>query len=224
MRYLEFKNRIQDMPVFVSRDLSIFGEDKQIVRNQIRRWQDKGLLIKLRKGVYVLNKDNRKINPSKLFIANQLYTPSYVSLEYALNFYGLIPERVVDVTSVCTRKTKDFHNEFGVFIYRHIQKSCFMGFSVGKDEAGLSYFIATPEKAVVDFFYFNLAGFKKNFQEVIEEGYRFQNVSGLKKNKIMEFAGLFKNKKLIQVCSKFCEFIQKLASPKAMPAKRRAND
>lgn len=209
MRYLEFKKRIQDMPIFVSRDLSIFGEDNQIVRNQIRRWQVQNLLIKLRKGVYILNKNDRKINPSKLFIANQLYSPSYVSLEYALNFYGLIPERVVDITSICTRKTKEFHNELGVFIYRHIKKDCFKGFNIAKDETGLSYFIATAEKAVVDFFYFNLGNFKKDFLEVIEEGYRFQNVSGLKKDKILEFADFFGNKKLIKVCREFCEFIRK---------------
>ncbi len=209
MRYLEFKKRIQDMPVFASRDLSLFGEDNQVVRNQIRRWQVQDLLIKIRKGVYILNKNDRKINPSKLFIANQLYGPSYVSLEYALNLYGLIPERVVDITSISTRKTKDFHNELGVFIYRHIKKSCFTGFSVGKDEAGLSYFIAAPEKAVVDFFYFNLESFKADFLGVIEEGYRFQNVSGLKKDKIMGFAELFKNQKLLKVCREFCEFIRK---------------
>lgn len=209
MRYLEFKKRIQDMPVFASRDLSIFGEGNQVVRNQIRRWQVQDLLIKLRKGVYILNKNDRKINPSKLFIANQLYSPSYVSLEYALNFYGLIPERVVDITSVCTRKTKEFHNELGVFIYRHIKKDCFNGFNIAQDEAGLSYFIASPEKAVVDFFYFNLESFKTDFLGVIEEGYRFQNVAGLKKDKILEFANFFGNKKLIKVCRGFCEFIRK---------------
>lgn len=208
MKYLEFKNRVQDMPVFFSRDLGIFKENRQVVRNQIRRWQVQGLLFKLRKGVYVLNKHDRKVEPSKLFIANQLYGPSYISLEYALNFYGLIPERVVDITSVSTRKTKEFQNEFGVFVYRHIKKSCFTGFSMGQDEAGLSYFIAAPEKAVVDFFYFNLKSFKENFQEVFEEGYRFQNVTELNTNKIMGYAGLFKNKKLFQVSRQFCEFIE----------------
>lgn len=217
MRYLEFKNRIQDMPVFTSRDLNIFGENRQVVRNQLRRWQNKGLLFKLRKGVYVLNKHDRKIEPSKFFIANEIYGPSYVSLEYALNFYGLIPERVADITSVSARKTKSFRNEFGVFIYRHIKKSCFTGFRTAQDEAGpprrlvmagLSYFIASPEKALVDFFYFNLASFKKDFPQIFEEGYRFQNVSELKKDKIMEFARLFGSKKLLMVCRRFCEFIE----------------
>ena len=195
------------MPFFLSQDLDLLKEDKQVLRNQLRRWQDKRFLIRLKKGVYVLNKDDRKVTPSRSVIANQLYSPSYISLEYALNFYGFIPERVADVTSVSTRKTKRFRNEFGLFVYRHVQKDCFTGFSVGTDEAGLSYFIASPEKAVVDFLYFNLDGFQKDFLKVVEEGYRFQNVSGLKKERILKLARIFRNKKLLKVCQEFCAFI-----------------
>lgn len=208
MNYLEFKKKIQERPVFLSQDLEMFKEDKQVLRNQIGRWQKKGLLINLKKGVYLLNKYDRKISPSRVFIANQLYSPSYISLEYALSFYGLIPERVVDVTCVTARKTQQFRNEFGLFIFRHIQKDGFTGFCVEKDEEGLPYFIASPEKAIVDFLYFNLNIFKKDFLKVFKENLRFQNTAPLKKDKILSLARLFKNKKLTDVSKEFCEFIR----------------
>lgn len=88
-----------------------------------------------------------------MFIAKEIYSPSYVSLEYALSIYGLIPERVVDVTSVTTKKPIEFKNKLGVFIYQHIKENCFTGFIEKEDENGLVYFIATPEKAVADFLY-----------------------------------------------------------------------
>jgi len=74
------------------------------------------LLIKLKRGLYVLNKHDRKINPSLKLLANQFYFPSYVSMEYARNFYGLIPERVYQITSVSTRKTARFKNDLGEFV------------------------------------------------------------------------------------------------------------
>ena len=188
------------------------GEDEQTLRNQIGRWQDRGLLLKLRRGLYLLNKSDRQISPSRLFVANQLYSPSYVSLEYALGVYGLIPERVLDVTSVTTRKTQAFHNEVGHFIYRHIKKECFSGFKLVKDEAGLPYFIAEPEKAVVDFLYFNRTRFGQDAPQVFKEGFRFQNVSTLKRGKVLAFAAFFKNRKLSVMCKQFCDFVREVKS------------
>lgn len=209
MNYREFKKRIQDRPVFLAKDISLLKEDEQLLRNQIRRWQIKGFLIKLKRDIYLLNEADRKINPSNLFIANQIYAPSYVSLEYALNFYGLIPERVIDITSVTTRKTKQFNNASGVFVYKNLKEQCFSGFTKVKDEAGLFIFIALPEKALVDFFYFNLPALRKDLFAVFKDSFRFQNLSILRAKKILEFAQLFDNRRLIQVCRQFCQFIKK---------------
>ena len=208
MKFLDFKAKVQNMPVFWAKDISIFDEDEQLLRNQIRRWQAKGLLIKLRRGLYMLSENDRKITPSRSFIANQLYGPSYVSLEYALSLYGLIPERVADVTSVTTRKTQKFTNQFSAFIYKHIKRDCFKGFTQAKDETGISYFIALPEKAAVDFLYFNQHNLQRDFFANLQECYRFQNVSGLKVAKILEFARLFENRKLLDLSKSFCEFIK----------------
>ena len=73
------------------------------------------------------------------------YTPSCVSLEYALGFYGLIPERVVEVTSITTKKTLRITNPVGRFSYQHVTTSAFRGFKITKDENGMDVFIAEPE-------------------------------------------------------------------------------
>ena len=210
MNYNEFKNSVQNWPLIFSRDLMLRWGKAQLVRNQLKRWQDKKLLIKLRRGIFLLNPNDRKVNPSRSYIANQLYSPSYVSLEYALNFYHLIPERVSDLTSISTRKTRRFENELGSFLYQHIKPKVFRGFTALKDEAGLFFFMAEAEKAIVDLIYLNLEKFSGSDDEkVFAEFYRFQNVETLKTKKVMQFAGLFDNRKLTRVCRSLCNFIKK---------------
>lgn len=65
---------------------------------QLSNWEKKGLIIRLKRGLYVLNENNRKIEPSRIFLANSLYSHSYVSTAYALGYYDLIPEKVEDGT------------------------------------------------------------------------------------------------------------------------------
>lgn len=65
---------------------------------QLSNWEKKGLIIRLKRGLYVLNENDRKIEPSRIFLANSLYSPSYVSTAYALGYYDLIPEKVEDGT------------------------------------------------------------------------------------------------------------------------------
>jgi len=157
-------------------------------------------LLQLRRGLYILGNDERKIEPSRLYLAGQLYQPSYVSLEYALGRYGLIPERVVDVTSVSTKKTARFTNDFGTFIYQTVKPSAFRGFISGKDEAGLPYFIAEPEKAVADFVYLNLGKIAAGAAEkTLLESFRFQNLGSLKKGKITAYFGLYDNAKMREI-------------------------
>lgn len=208
MRYIEFKNKVLNLPLITSRDILFFEKDKQALRNQLRRWQDRGLIVKLKRGVYILNTNDRKIEPSRQFIANQLYAPSYVSLEYALYLYNLIPERVNEVTSVTTKKTTHFTNEKGVFAYQHIKPVAFKGFKSAKDENGLEFFIAEPEKAVVDFLYLNLRNFKDDSEDIFKSSYRFQNTEILNRRKIRLLAALFNNKKLKKICHSFCKFIE----------------
>jgi len=209
MNYAEFKNKAQTFPVIFSRDLLMQEDKKQALRNQLERWCAKKLLIKLRRGVFLLNPNDRKIYPSEIYIANQLYSPSYVSMEFALGFYGLIPEAVFTFTSVTTRKTLHFRNEFAAFAYQHIKPQAFRGFKAYKDKAGLTFFVAEPEKALVDFIYLNLEKFFPGDEDIFNESYRLQNTETLNKKRIMLFAGLFGSRKLVAVCKTLCSFIEK---------------
>ena len=208
MDYKSFKNKFYNLPLIFSRDVVRAEKDKQALRNQLNRWQRGGLIIALKRGVYVLNEDDRKITPSQQYIANQLYAPSYVSLEYALSFYGLIPEGVFAVTSVTSRKTARFENRLGEFVYQHVKTEAFRGFRMVTDESGLSFFIGEPEKVIVDFLYLNLKRFGKDAKELFRFSFRFQNLEDLKRSKIMAFSNLFKNKKLTRVSREFCDFLK----------------
>jgi len=209
MNYIAFKNKVKDLPVIFSRDLfSRKTRENQPMRNQLTRWCRKGLIIKLRRGAYILNEADRKINPGLKFIANQLYGPSYVSLEFALNLYALIPEKVVDITSVTTRKTMSIKNDLGVFIYQHIKPSAFRGFNALKEDYGFTVFIAEPEKAVVDFLYLNLGKIPADNTAIFRESYRFQNLERLSRARIMELSKLFNNPKLMKVAENFSNLLK----------------
>ena len=198
MKFLDFKARFKDLPLLPTK--IVFGKASRADLNQIERWRKQGLVLQLRRGLYMFGKAERKIEPSRLYLAGQIYQPSYVSLEYALSRYGLIPERVADVTSVTTRKTARFANDFGTFTYQTVKPAAFRGFIAQKDESGLSYFIAEPEKAVADFVYLNrhkiAAGAE---EETLLGSFRFQNIRSLKKRKLMEYFGFFNMRKMANV-------------------------
>ena len=208
MNFAQFKDRFSDLSYIPGRFAMASVENRQVMRNQLTRWQKKGLLIQLKRGVYVLNKNDRKVNPSRFFFANQLLWPSYVSLESALGHYGLIPEAVMDVTSVTSKKTSRFKNLLGEFIFQRIKPAAFRGFRSYKDEAGLDVFIAEPEKAVIDFLYLNLRKFKTGAKSVFKESYRFQNTELLSPRKVLLWARLFENRRLVTVAGDFCDFIK----------------
>lgn len=196
MRYEDFRSKVKDLPLISSSYLRLMFADDAGLKTQLLRWSQAGKLIRLRKNIYILNNDDRKINPSRLFIASELYKPSYVSMEYILSFYGLIPEKVADITSITSKKTAAFENIFGKFVYQHIKLNCFTGFRGLKDEAGLTCYMATPEKAVVDFIYLNQNRFKGNFRQVLFESFRFQNTEILDRKKLTEYANLFASAKV----------------------------
>lgn len=209
MKYIEFKNTFRNLPFIVARDILRQGKDRQALRNQLNRWQKKRLIIKLKRGIYTLNENDRKINPSRYVIANQLNSPSYISLESALNFYGLIPEKVTSVTSVTSKKTLHIQNEMGNFTYQHIKPDAFRGFKALKDESGLTFFIAEPEKAAVDFLYLNLKRIPAGAKDIFEASFRLQNLEILKPRRTKELAQLFNNRKLMQVTGNLLEFIKR---------------
>lgn len=108
-----------------------------------------GLLIRLKKGLYMLKTNRAKLEE----ISNALYAPSYLSLEYALSHYNLIPETVYSVTSITTKPTREFTVDGIAFTYNTIKKAAFTGYSL-IDKENQPFLMADPEKALVDYLYF----------------------------------------------------------------------
>jgi predicted transcriptional regulator of viral defense system len=122
-------------------------------RDKISDLLAKGVIVRVKKGLYVFGDDYRNRPYSREILANLIYGPSCVSLEYALHQYGLIPERVEAVTSVTTKRPKEFRTPVGLFKYHNIPEA---GFHFGLQRMELSdgraYLIASPEKALADKF------------------------------------------------------------------------
>lgn len=111
----------------------------------------KGELLRLKKGVYTFGEEYR-INPIDMVsLANTLYAPSYVSFEYALSYYGLIPERVYEITSATMRMKKEFATPIGRFTYKIVPLQAYaLGVDWSYDKTNGGKLIATAEKALCD--------------------------------------------------------------------------
>jgi predicted transcriptional regulator of viral defense system len=153
MNYVDFYNTLKIFPCFSVREVEIFYPDFDFRR--LFEWQKKGYLTKIRNMYYKFNDQNLS-EPYLYYIANKIYNPSYISLETALNYYNIIPEGVFTITSVSTLKTTEFHTSSGVFKYRNIKKKLFLGYTILKKWEH-EILIATPEKAILDYLYFNSA-------------------------------------------------------------------
>ena len=118
--------------------------------SKIKRLKDKGEIFYLTRGLYETDK-----NAPGHCLAGAIYGPSYLSFDYALSRYGLIPEVVYAFTSATfeKKKAKKHENYFGTFLYRDIPSEAYpFGITI-KEENGYFYQIADPEKALCDKLY-----------------------------------------------------------------------
>ena len=120
-------------------------------RDKITNLLRQGGIIRVKKGIYVFGERYRRRPFSREILANMIYGPSYVSLDYALHYYGLIPERVEAMTSVTDGRGRRFFSPVGLFIYRGVPMNAYrIGIDQVELESGRSFLIATPEKALAD--------------------------------------------------------------------------
>ena len=117
---------------------------------KIRSLEKAGAIIRLKRGLYVVNPQVSDVPISTELIANHLYGPSYMSMLSALRYYGLIPEAVQEMQSLTVKHSRTFENRFGVFRYYNCSADYF---SIGltQQKARDAYFVlASPEKALCD--------------------------------------------------------------------------
>jgi len=137
--------------VFDYQTLSDVLAEYKAPRDKITSLIKQGVIIRVKKGLYVFGKEWRQHPYSLETLANLIYGPSYISLEYALQLYGFIPEQVHTVSSVTTGRSRHFSTPVGNFSYRKISMFSFTaGMDVLPDAFGGSYMVAVPEKALVD--------------------------------------------------------------------------
>ncbi len=130
-------------------------------------------IVRIKKGLYIFGPEYQRAPISLEILANLVYSPSYVSLEYALSKYGLIPERAYQLTSVCLNRSRVFHTPKGMFSY---EKRPLAAYPIGVERIeipnGGGYLIASPEKALIDLVFH--AGKFENVHEMKE--YLYDNM------------------------------------------------
>lgn len=150
MNYLDFRRQFFDLGCFNIHQIHAW--DAGFDRNNLFRWTKKGLLLRLRAGYYTFPEYLHQPGFAQ-YVAGRIYRPSYISLHSALSFYGIIPESVVQITSVSSLKTAAFKNAFGDFSYRNVKEELMFGYEPKTTADGRTFLLATPEKALLDLLY-----------------------------------------------------------------------
>ena len=153
MRFEQFAQKVRPLGLFETSTILPFYDTPQQAQRQLSDWTRTGKLLQLRRGLYTFAPPHSGERPINYVVANRLVQPSYVSLQSALSYYGMIPEHVAAVTSVTTDRPNTLQNNFGRFIYRHIKPLFFYGFHYWQISFTQFALIATPEKALLDLIY-----------------------------------------------------------------------
>ncbi|QEZ90372.1 hypothetical protein ACIB15232_a0213 (plasmid) [Aliarcobacter cibarius] len=151
MKTIELKN-VLPLSVFSHEMISsILEKSYNNVNEKISNLIRNGDLIRLKKGFYSFSKPYQSKPIDLISVANSLYTPSYVSFDYALSFYGMIPERVNEITSATSKNEKLFDTQIGRFSYKKVSMEAYsLGLDWIYDDIEGGRFIATAEKALCD--------------------------------------------------------------------------
>lgn len=150
MTYTQFYNQWHSLACFSTAQVAAIYPS--FSRSNFLQWQKAGYLVSLRRGWYAFA-DYLSQPDYATYFAGKIYDPSYISLHYALAFYEMIPESVVQITSVTTQKTAHFINRFADYSYQTIRPSMFWGYEAKTMRDGKSYLMAMPEKALLDLLY-----------------------------------------------------------------------
>lgn len=190
MKLKEFRKKMQK-PIFSTAEAQVvaFSYDRKLINLQLHQWKKNGDIIRLKRGLFLFSDSS----PTPAQIAKSLYWPCYFSLEYVLNLYSIIPEAVFSYTLVTPKKTAQFRTPFGNFIYHSIKKNAFTGFNS-------ETLLAKPEKALIDYLYFNTSRMKTGHLFWKESRL---DTSSLSFTKLFQYAKLFSSKKLFHLLTDF---------------------
>jgi predicted transcriptional regulator of viral defense system len=190
MSFLDFLEQMEVFGVFSTQD--IYKAFPYFDSRRLVEWQAKNYLQKLSNKWYCFSKMEQS-EFSQFRVANLLCKPSYISLESAFDYYGLIPEATFSTTSVTSKKTSHYENDRGNFTYRSIKNSLFFGYkTLYTNQQPL--LIAELEKAILDYLYLHA-----EIQTVADmEALRFNTdvLAGIEWQKFTPYLSLFKSRAL----------------------------
>jgi predicted transcriptional regulator of viral defense system len=201
MEFSKLLEIVQDGPVFDSGLLLAGDADARDIYRQLSRWKQAGKIYQLCRGLYCLAPPFRKTKPHPFLIANRLLLASYVSLQSALAYYGMILEYVPMTISVTTNRPAQWETPVGIFDFRHIQVNFFEGYrflDLGDNQGA---FIASPEKALLDLVYLESGG---DTHEYLSE-LRLNNLEGLNWQLLERLARKIEKPKLLRAIARMRE-------------------
>lgn len=203
MNYDDLLQIIGDDPVFESSLLFAGNVDPRYIRLQLARWINSGRLYQLRRGLYSIAPPYQKTKPHPFLIANRLRRSSYVSLQSALAYYGMIPETVNSTVSVTPDRPERLVTPLGIFEFRHIKPNLLFGYqmaSLGDQEA----LLATPEKALLDLVYLQPGGDSPEHLHSL----RLQNLERVNPEVLKKQADIFTSPKMQAAVKNILHLIQ----------------
>lgn len=154
MTFLQLSDQARNWPLFTVQDCVKWFPSvrRQAILLNLTRHTAAGLLIRLRRGLYLLN---REPYPDSFGIASRLDSSSVISMETVLHRAGMIPEIPFATTAVTPVITARYHPSVGgLFVFRHIKPTLLFGFQV-EEYKPYSVKVARPEKALLDLFWFH---------------------------------------------------------------------
>jgi len=207
MNWSFFLNEFAERPLFHSTMLGIFPDPPAHKQVQLSRWTRAGKLSQIRRGWYLIEKPWRAKEVPITVIANSVVHPSYLSLDWALQYYEMIPEYVPNPTSVTTDRGVRFTVQNSLFIYYHVQPSFFKGYRQEKVN-GHNINIACPEKALVDKIYLFMQSNRFSIEWLKE--LRLQNLDTFDLEKLLSFARETKKKKFREAVELTCQYLKSM--------------
>ena len=143
--FIDIRTRVQP-EIFDYQTLIDALGDLSAPRDKITTLLQQGIIIRVKKGLYVFGDRYRRQPYSKELLANLVHGPSYISLDYALAYHGLIPERVEALTSVTPNRSRRFATPVGLFIYRQVPARAYeVGVVRAEADHEQAFLIASPE-------------------------------------------------------------------------------
>ncbi len=188
-----------DLPLLVQ----AFPDRRAAIRLQLARWVKQGKVVHLRRGMYTLPDQSRKVRLDPAVLAQHLCRPSYLSGLWALGFHDMIPERVVLHTSVTPRLPARFTNAFGTYEYRHIKQESFFGYDQVAYGVG-TVLVARPEKALLDHWHLTPGEWTRDRLSEM----RYHNLGKVDPARLHDYAARFQRPRLHRAVSRWLELEQ----------------